>query len=139
MSQAKIQLLASNGFFYGIVMAVQLVTDRGADEIGSVRIETLLHQKIDLAEIDIAQINRDLLAVSAPRPELMHVLRHSVHPCTIHADGKIRRHKEVSRRSQRPHGLSKKEKRNRVAAALDPPRPPFLTDRFAPRLRLNAA
>jgi hypothetical protein len=33
----------------------ELGADRGADEIGAVGVEALLHQQIDAAEIDVAE------------------------------------------------------------------------------------
>ena len=47
-------------------MPVELVADGRADEVATVGVEALLHQEVDPAEIDIAEIERDLLAVGRP-------------------------------------------------------------------------
>src|SRR5215207_2119207 len=41
-----------------------------------------------MAEIDIAEIDRDLLTVAGLRPEFPHVVRHRHHPLTIGMEGK---------------------------------------------------
>jgi hypothetical protein len=38
-----------------------LVADGGADQVGAVGVEPFLHKKIDLAEVDEAHVDRDLL------------------------------------------------------------------------------
>ena len=45
-------------------MTVELVADGGADEIRAIGIEAVLHHQIDMAEIDKAEIDRDLLAIN---------------------------------------------------------------------------
>ncbi len=52
-------------------MAVELVADRGADEVGPVGVESVLDHQVDMAEIDEAKIDGDLLAIVR-------------HPSTIH-------------------------------------------------------
>ena len=46
----------------------QLIADRGSDQVGAVRIEPLLHQEIDLPEIDDTEIDRQFLGFADPRP-----------------------------------------------------------------------
>src|SRR4051794_3379989 len=49
-------------------MPLDLVADGGADEVGAVGAEALLHQKVDMAEIDVAEVDRDLLGVATLPP-----------------------------------------------------------------------
>jgi hypothetical protein len=44
-------------------VAFELIADCGSNEIGPVRVETLLHHEVDLPEVDVTEIDRDLLAV----------------------------------------------------------------------------
>ena len=44
----------------------ELVADRGANEVGAIGIEAFAHQEIDMAEIDEAEVDRDLLALARP-------------------------------------------------------------------------
>src|SRR5579883_60034 len=78
--QAEIEALSRRGALDHVAVALELVADRGANEIGPVGIEALAHQQIDLAEVDVADVDRDLLAVAGLRPQLPHVVGH---PATI--------------------------------------------------------
>ena len=44
-------------------MAFELVADSGADEVGSVGVEAVTHQEVDMAEIDEAKVDGDFFAV----------------------------------------------------------------------------
>jgi hypothetical protein len=70
-------------------MAAELVADRRPDEIRPVRVETLLHEEVDPPEIDIAEVDRDLLALGHPLPQLTHIVCHEGrpnHPCGWYMD-----------------------------------------------------
>ena len=43
----------------------ELGANRGADEVGAVRVEAVLHQQVDMAEIDVAEVDGDLLGLAA--------------------------------------------------------------------------
>ena len=43
-----------------LAMGRKLVADRRANEVGSVGIKALLHQQIDMAEVDVTEVDRDL-------------------------------------------------------------------------------
>src|SRR5271157_576198 len=77
MPQTDIHRLALDGFAHHVGMPVELVADGRADEIGPVRVETVLHQQIDMTEIDIAEIDRDLLAIRPSGPKVMNVVGHA--------------------------------------------------------------
>ncbi len=53
-------------------MPFELIADGGANEIRSVGVEALLDHEIDLAEVHVAEIDRDLLAVGGFWAELMY-------------------------------------------------------------------
>jgi hypothetical protein len=68
-------------------MAFELVSNRGADEIGPVRVKAVPDHQIDMAKIDVAEIDRDLFGIARLWPKLMHILCHLFHPYDIHTDG----------------------------------------------------
>ena len=80
VTQTKFELVSSNGLLDGVVVSIELVSDRGPDEVGAVGIKPLPHQKVDVAEVDIAEIDRDLLAISRFRPQLLYFAGHFYHP-----------------------------------------------------------
>ncbi len=61
MTQAQLQGAADHGLVDHLGMGAQLIADRRANEVGAVGIEALLHQQIDLSQIDEAQVDGDLL------------------------------------------------------------------------------
>jgi hypothetical protein len=66
-------------------MPLDLIADRRADEVRPVGIEAVLHQQIDVTEIDVAEIDRDLLGLAYLRPKFLDVISH-LNP-TICMDG----------------------------------------------------
>ena len=62
------------GPLHHVGVAFELTADCGSNEIGPVRIETFLHHEVDLPEVDVAEIDRDLFAVSGFWAELMYLL-----------------------------------------------------------------
>ena len=82
-------------------MAFELVANRGADEIGPVRLKAVLDHQIDMAKIDVAEIDRDLFAVTWLRSELIYVLCH-VQPSLYNLYGWYRDGLSESRREIRP-------------------------------------
>jgi len=58
--QAEVQTLSNRGLLNHVRMAIDLIADCGPDKIGAVRVKPLLHQEVYLAEVDVAQIDRDL-------------------------------------------------------------------------------
>ena len=76
LAQAQIELVARNGFAHHVMMTFELVADGRSDEVGAVGIEPVLHQKIDMAEVDKPEVDGDLLAVGRLGPKLLHVSCH---------------------------------------------------------------
>src|SRR5689334_23219689 len=63
-------------------MPFDLVPDGGADKVGAIGVKAVLDQQIDMAEIDIAEVDGDLLGfATALRSQLMYIVRHLL---TIH-------------------------------------------------------
>jgi hypothetical protein len=90
VAQAQVELVSFDGFPDGVVVPIELVSDGCADEVGPVGVETLLHEEIDMAQVDIAKVDRDLLAVRCLRSKFMHIACHIYPPATISLDGKWR-------------------------------------------------
>jgi hypothetical protein len=80
MAQAQVKLAAVDRFPDGIVVPIELVANGRPDEVGPVGVKALLDQEINMAEIDIAEVNRDLLAVSGLWPKFVQVVRHPIIP-----------------------------------------------------------
>src|SRR4051812_17192190 len=78
VAEAKIHALARHGLPDHVGMPFDLIADRGSYEVGAVGVEPLLHQQIDMAEIDIAEIDGDLLAVRHLRSDLGYVAGHLI-------------------------------------------------------------
>jgi hypothetical protein len=85
--QTEVQTLAGRGLPDHLGVAFELIADCGSNEIGPVRVKALLYHQVDLPEVDVAEIDRDLLAVTEPWTELMYVLNHVCHPIAICMDG----------------------------------------------------
>jgi hypothetical protein len=61
-------------------MGRYLIADSGSDQVGAVRIKALLHQEIDLTQVDYAQVDRQFLRFTDPGPGIQCV----GHLYTIH-------------------------------------------------------
>jgi hypothetical protein len=53
-----------------------------------------------VSEIDIAEIDCDLLAISCPRPQLAYLIDHLYQPYTIHVDGICDRGYRIARQDE---------------------------------------
>lgn len=87
VAQAEVKLVAVDGFPDGIIVPIELVSNGCPDEVGPVGVEALLHEEIDMSQVDLAQIDRDLLAIRSPWSKFVHVGRHSRPPLAICMDG----------------------------------------------------
>lgn len=79
--------MACDGFPDRIIMPIKLVSNGRPDEVGPVGVEALMNKEIDVAQVDIAKIDRDLFTVRGFRPKFVDVTRHINHPITIYLDG----------------------------------------------------
>jgi hypothetical protein len=88
MPQSEVQTLPDCGPLHHVGVAFEQTADCGPNEVGPVRIETFLHHEVDLPEVDVAEIDRDLFAVSGLWAELMHLGHyHHSHLAGWHMDG----------------------------------------------------
>src|ERR1700756_933827 len=78
VSEPEFKRLAAHGLTDNVGVAIELVADGSPDEVGPVRIETVLHHKVDLTKINEAEIDRDLFSVSGPTAKLRNVSWHVV-------------------------------------------------------------
>ena len=85
LEQADLERVPVDRARYLLRLAVQLVADRRPDEVGPVREEAFLDQQIDPSKIDIAKVDRNLLAVGNAPPQLHHFFRHRLF--SIRVDG----------------------------------------------------
>jgi hypothetical protein len=82
ISQTEDQALSGRGSPDDVRVAFELIPDGRPDEIRPIRLEPFLHHEIDLTEIDIAKVDRDLLGVGDLGSQLAHVISHEIthHP-----------------------------------------------------------
>src|SRR5271169_2383002 len=83
--------MASDGLLDRVVMAVKLVANGCPDKVRTIGIEPLLHEEIDMTEVDVAEVDGDLLAIGRLRSKLTYVASHQFHPLSICMDGIWRR------------------------------------------------
>jgi hypothetical protein len=76
--KTKVQTLADRGLLDHVGVAFELIADCGSNEIGPVRVKALLHHEIDLPEVNVTEIDRDLLAVTGLWAELLYDRGHAV-------------------------------------------------------------
>src|SRR5919106_1990390 len=76
--QTEVQTLVGYRALHRVGVSLELVANRGADAVSAVRVEPLLHHQVDLAEIDVAEVDRDFLAVAGLGPQLMDVGCHLI-------------------------------------------------------------
>src|SRR6266581_3662140 len=76
LPQTEVQTLADRGLPDHVGVAFELIADCGSNEIGSVRVKALMYHQVDLAEVDVAEIDRDLLAVTGLWSDLVHIIGH---------------------------------------------------------------
>src|SRR5512141_1131627 len=69
-----------NRFLDFLGMGRKPVADSGPNEVGKVGIEAFLHQQIDVAEVDVTKVDRDLFRLARFVAEPMNLCRH----CVLH-------------------------------------------------------
>src|SRR4029078_1424686 len=85
--QTEVQAVPGRGLLDDICVAFELVADRCPDEISTVRIEPFLHHQIDLTEVDIAEVDRDFLAIWGLWAQLADIHDHMASIFAIRWDG----------------------------------------------------
>src|SRR6266446_6003463 len=86
MANAQVETFSGRSLFDDISMAIEVVADRGSDEIRPVRVEPLLNHQVDVPEIHVAEIDRNFLAIADFGSKLTDVVGH-VLPSRCHPDG----------------------------------------------------
>ena len=71
---------------YHLGVPFKLVANGGPDEVGSVGVESLLHHEVDMAEVHIAEVDGDLLAVGGLGPQFVYIVGHFL-PSYSHPHG----------------------------------------------------
>jgi hypothetical protein len=84
--QTEVQAFAGGGLLDHVGVTLELIADRGSDEIRAVRIKSVLHHQIDMAEVDIAKIDRDFFSLRRLRPKFVNVFDHC-YPSIYHLSG----------------------------------------------------
>jgi hypothetical protein len=82
--------MASNELLDRVVMAVELAANGCPDKVRAIGVEPLLHEKVDMTEVDVTKVNGDFLTIAWPWSELAYVVSHICHPCSSPMDGKWR-------------------------------------------------
>src|SRR5947209_1399955 len=85
--QSEVQALSGRGLLRDIGVPVELIADCGADEIAPIRVESFLDHQVDMPEVDVAEVDRDLFGVAALWAKFMHSCCHVHHPNAIQLDG----------------------------------------------------
>ncbi len=99
MLQPEHQALASHGLLDDVRVGRQLIADGSTNQVGAIGVEPLLHQQVDLPEVDRPQVDGDLLGFTDLDRISFRALDHrrpiqepaNGHPSTIQLDGKVRR------------------------------------------------
>src|SRR6516164_10464361 len=73
--------MAGHGLLDRLVLAVKLVANGRPDKVGTIRIEPLLHEEVDMTKVNVAEIDGNLLTVARPGSKLAHIVDH---PYTFH-------------------------------------------------------
>src|SRR5260370_6462666 len=76
ISQPEVQTLSGCRLLDDVCVAFELVADGRPDEIGPVRVEPFLHHEIDVTEVDIAEVDRDLLGIRGLGSQLAYAISH---------------------------------------------------------------
>jgi hypothetical protein len=74
--------MAGHGLLDRLVLAVELVANGCPDKVGTIRIEPLLHEEVDMTKVNVAEIDGDLLTIARPGAKLAYIVCHP-HPIPI--------------------------------------------------------
>src|ERR1700760_2098402 len=78
--EPEVQAFSDGRLLDDVCVAFELIADGRPDEIRAVGIKPLLHHEIDLTEVDIAKVDRDLLVVRDPGAEFTNMVVHQEAP-----------------------------------------------------------
>src|SRR2546426_12290123 len=74
--QTELQALSGRGLLDHLGVPFELVANCGTDEIRAVRVEPLLYHQIDTAQVDVAEIHRNLLGIPRLGSQFLHISSH---------------------------------------------------------------
>ena len=57
--KTKVKAFAGRGLLDHVGVTFELIADRRSDEIGAIRVESVLYHQVDVAQVDIAEIDGD--------------------------------------------------------------------------------
>ena len=80
MPEAELHFFPDYCLLDCVSVPFELIADGRADEVGAVRVKPFLNHQINVTEIDMTEVDRDLLAVRHP-------FGHVYHPSPIYMDG----------------------------------------------------
>jgi hypothetical protein len=66
LPQTKIELASRDGLLHRIGVTIELGSNRRTDEVGTIGVETLPDQKIDVPQIDEANVDREFFTIYGP-------------------------------------------------------------------------
>ena len=87
MTQAKFQRLADDSLLDHVRMSFELIADGRANEVGAVRIKTLVHHQIDVTQVDVPEVHRNFLGITGFLTQIVDNRCHLYHPYSILLDG----------------------------------------------------
>src|SRR5665647_1799848 len=85
--QTEIELLTGSGLLDLVAMPVELIANGRPDEVRARGVKSLLHEQVDVAQIDEPEIDRNLLGLGLLWPQLLNISRHE--PSLYHPQGWI--------------------------------------------------
>ena len=86
VAETELQRMPHNRFLDFLFMGRKPVADRGPNEVGTVGIEAFLDQQIDVAEVDVTKVDRDLFRLARSVAEPMNLGGYD-DSSTIYLDG----------------------------------------------------
>jgi len=63
MPQTELDFFSGDRLLDRVSMPFELIADGGADEVGAVREKPFLNHQVNVTEIDMTEVDRDLLAI----------------------------------------------------------------------------
>ena len=90
-SQTEFELMTGDRALYRIAVPVEQAANGRPDKVGSIGIEPLLHEQVDVTEIHISELNRDLLALAQSGSEFAYIagsLHHSIPRPSVYHPGR---------------------------------------------------
>jgi hypothetical protein len=75
-SQTEVQASAGGGLLHDFGVTFELIANSGSDEIRAVRIKSVLHHQVDVAQVDISKIDGDFFGFRRLWPQFLEIWSH---------------------------------------------------------------